>query len=59
MRKIKPSDLKAEAQRLIKAGKMPMLFDVVETIRKVKHNPEFIVPVIHDALIRNRKRRLS
>ena len=38
--KLTPSDLRAEAQRLIRAGKMPSLSQVLDTIREVKGNPE-------------------
>jgi hypothetical protein len=40
-KKIKPSDLRAEAQRLIKAGKMPsidQLMGVVSEIRQKYHS---------------------
>lgn len=52
MTRLKPSDLRAEAQKLIDAGKMPSLSDVVSAIRKTKGDPEFVVPVIQDALMR-------
>ena len=55
--RLKPSDLRAEAQRLVTEGKMPSLSDVVDAIRQVKQNREFEVPVIHDALCVQRQRR--
>jgi hypothetical protein len=36
--KLTPSDLRAEAEKLIRTGKMPSLADVVEAIRTVKKN---------------------
>jgi hypothetical protein len=52
MTKLTLSDLRAEAQRLIRTGKMPSLIQVLEAIREVKGNPKHEAPVIHDALIR-------
>jgi hypothetical protein len=52
--KLKPSDLRAEAQKLIEAGKMPSLFDVIDAIRKTKGDPEFAVPLVQDALMRTK-----
>jgi HD-like signal output (HDOD) protein len=52
MTKLTPSDLRADAQRLIRTGKMPSLADVVEAIRAVKQNPKHDVPFIQDALVR-------
>lgn len=46
MTKLKPSDLRAEAQKLIEAGKMPSLSDLMDAIRKTKGDSEFAVPVI-------------
>jgi hypothetical protein len=39
---IKPSDLEREAQRLIKAGKMPTLARVREAIEEVRQRPRGI-----------------
>ena len=36
---LKPSDLRAEAQRLIKAGKMPTLDQLLEAIFEVRSDP--------------------
>ena len=36
--RLKPSDLRAEAQRLIRAGKMPTLQQVLDAIDEVKRN---------------------
>jgi hypothetical protein len=52
MTKPTPSDLRAEAQKLIRAGKMPSLSQVLDTIREVKGNPRYDAPVIQDALFR-------
>jgi hypothetical protein len=56
MTKLKPSDLRAEAQRLIEAGNMPSLSQVVDAIRKTKGAPEFSPPIARDALIREKVR---
>jgi len=50
--KLTPSELRAEAQKIIRTGKMPSLADVVEAIRAVKQNPKHHPPVIYDALVR-------
>jgi hypothetical protein len=52
MTKLTPSDLRAEAQKLIRTGKMPSLSQVLDTIREVKGNPKHVAPVVHDALVR-------
>lgn len=52
MTKLTPSDLRAEAQRLIRTGKMPSLSQVLDTIREVKGNPKHTPHVIQDALVR-------
>lgn len=52
--KLKPSDLRAEAQKLIEAGKMPSLSDVIDAIRKTKGDSEFAVPVIEGVLMRTK-----
>jgi HD-like signal output (HDOD) protein len=49
--KLTPPDLRAEAQRLIRAGKMPSLSQVLDTIREVKGNPEHDAPVIQGTLV--------
>jgi hypothetical protein len=51
VKKLTPSDLRAEAQKLIRTGKMPSLADVVEAIRTVKQNPDHVAPVLRDALV--------
>jgi hypothetical protein len=55
--KLTPSDLRAEAEKLIRTGKMPSLADVVEAIRTVKQNPDHVVPVVRDALVRTEPKR--
>ena len=52
MTKLTPSDLRAEAQRLIRTGKMPSLSQVLDAIREVKGSPKHDAPVIQDALVR-------
>ena len=52
MTKLTPSDLRAEAQKLIRAGKMPSLSQVLDTIREVKGNPKHDAPVILGMLVR-------
>jgi hypothetical protein len=52
MTKLTPSDLRAEAQRLIRTGKMPKLSEVLDIIREVKGNPKHDAPVIQNALVR-------
>jgi hypothetical protein len=57
---LKPSDLRAEAQRLIKAGKMPTLDQLLEAVFEVRSDPH-TVPIAdfnEDAdtlLVRNRR----
>jgi len=46
--------LEAEVQRLIREGKMPSFSEVVDAIRQVKGDPQFVVPVIHDSLKREK-----
>jgi HD-like signal output (HDOD) protein len=53
-KKFTPSDMRVKAERLIATGKMPTLSDVVAAIREVKKNPEFVVPVVNDALMREK-----
>lgn len=50
--KLTPSDLRAEAQKLIRTGTMPSLSQVLDAIREVKGNPKHDAPVIQDALVR-------
>jgi hypothetical protein len=50
--KVTPSDLRAEAEKLIRTGKMPRRADGVEAIRTVKQNPDHVAPVVRDALLR-------
>lgn len=57
MTKLTPSDLRAEAQRLIRAGKMPSLSQVLDTIREVKGNPKHDAPVIQGTLVRAVRRK--
>ena len=58
--RLKPSDLRAEAQRLIRAGKMPTLQQVLDAIDEVKRNPRGVeIPDFDEdtdtLLLRNRK----
>jgi hypothetical protein len=46
MDKVTPSNLREEAQRLIAAGKMPKLEDLLESIASTRKK---FVPQIHDA----------
>ncbi len=57
MTKLTPSDLRAEAQNLIRAGKMPSLSQVLDTIREVKGNPKHDAPVIQGTLVRAEGRK--
>jgi hypothetical protein len=57
MRKLTPSDLRAEAQELIRTGRMPSLSQVLDAIREVKGNPRHEAPVIQDALVRTGGRK--
>jgi hypothetical protein len=57
MTKLTPSDLQAEAQRLIRTGKMPSLSQVLDAIREVKGNPKHDAPFIQDALVRTGGRK--
>ena len=52
MKRKAPSDLRAEAQRLIRTGKMPSVSEVLDAIREVKGNPKHTSQVIQDALVR-------
>jgi hypothetical protein len=59
---LKPSDLRAEAQRLIKAGKMPTLDQLLEAVFEVRSDPHpHTMPIAdfdEDAdtlLVRNRR----
>jgi hypothetical protein len=57
---LKPSDLRAEAQRLIKAGKMPTLDQLLEAVFEVRSDPHTmpIADFDEDAdtlLVRNRR----
>ena len=57
---LKPSDLRAEAQRLIKAGKMPTLDQLLEAVFEVRSDPHtmLIADFDEDAdtlLVRNRR----
>ena len=57
---IKPSDFRAEAQRLNRDGKMPTLKQVIDTIDEVKRTPAHVPMRDFDddaetMLIRNRK----
>ena len=49
--KLTPSELRAEAEKLIRTGKMPSLSQLVGTIREVKGNPKHEAPVIRDLLV--------
>jgi len=57
MTKMFLSDLRAEAQRLIRTGKMPKLSEVLDAIREVKGNPKHDAPVIQNALVRTEGRK--
>jgi hypothetical protein len=55
-----PSDLRAEAQRLIREGKMPTLKQVLDAIEEVKVHPHYVPIADFDddaetMLIRNRE----
>jgi hypothetical protein len=52
MTKLTPSNLRAEAQKLIHTGKMPSLSQVLDAIREVKGNPKHDAPLIQGVLIR-------
>jgi len=53
MTTLTPSDLRAEAQKLIRTGKMPSLSQVLDAIREVKGNPKHDAPCIQDLLVRS------
>ncbi len=55
--KMTPSDLRAEAQKLIRTGKMPSLSQVLDAIREVKGNSKHDAPIIQDALVRAEGRK--
>ncbi len=55
--KLTPSDLRAEAQRLIRVGKMPSLSQVLDTIREVKGDPKHDTPIIQGTLVRAEGRK--
>jgi hypothetical protein len=55
--KLTPSDLRAEAQKLIRTGRMPSLSQVLDTIREVKGNPKHDAPFIKEALVRTEGRK--
>jgi hypothetical protein len=57
MTKLTPSDLRSEAERLIRTGKMPSLSQVLDTIREVKGNLKHGAPVIQDALVQHRGKK--
>jgi len=52
MTKVTPSDLRAEAEKLIRTGKMPSLTQLLDAIPEVKGNPKHTPRVIQDALVR-------
>jgi len=52
MTKLTPSDLRAEAEKLIRTGKMPSLSQVLDTVREVKGNPEHDAPFIQGMVVR-------
>ena len=54
MAKLTPSDLRAEAEKLIRTGKMPSLSEVLDSIREVKGNSKHTAPFIQDALVRTK-----
>ena len=56
-RELTSSDLRAEAQRLIRTGKMPSLSQVLDAIREVKRNPKHTPHVIQDALARTQGKK--
>jgi len=55
--KLTPSDLRAEAEKLIRTGKMPSLADLVEAIRTVKQDPDHVAAVLRDALVRTKGKK--
>ena len=55
--KLTPSELRAEAQELIRTGKMPSLSQLVDTIREVQGNPKHTPDVIQDVLVRTEGKR--
>jgi hypothetical protein len=57
MTKLAPSDLRAEAQKLIRTGKMPSLSQVLDAIREVKGNPKHDAPFIQGALVPHRGKK--
>ena len=59
MLRLTPSDLRTEAQELIRTGKMPSLSQVLDAIRAVKQNPKHDAPVIQDALVRTEGGRVT
>jgi len=50
--KLTPSELRAEAQELIRTEKMPSLSQVLDIIRELKGNPKHDAPILQDALVR-------
>jgi hypothetical protein len=57
MTKLTPADLRAEAQKLIRTGRMPSLSQVLDAIREVKGNPKHDAPFIKEALVRTEGRK--
>ena len=55
--KLTPSDLRAEAQELIRTGRMPSLSQVLDAIREVKGNPKHDAPIIQGRLVRTEGRK--
>ena len=54
MTKLTPSDLRAEAEKLIRTGKMPSLNQVLDAIREVKGNPKH-TPHAHSGRARSHR----
>ncbi len=52
MTKLTPSDLRGEAEKLIRTGKMPSMSQLLDAIREVKGDPKHDAPIIQDALVR-------
>ena len=55
--KLTPSELRAEARKLIRAGKMPSLSQMLDTIREVTGNPKHDAPVILGTLVRAERKK--
>ncbi len=55
--KLTASDLRAEAEKLIRSGKIPSLGEVLDIIREVTGNPKHTPQVIQEVLVRTKGKK--